>query len=142
MQVLIRRIDKELPLPEYKTQGAVAMDLSARETVTIAPHAIGIVFLNVSIKAPEGHVILMAARSSLHKRGLTMINGVGVFDEDFCGDEDEYRAILQNYTDEPVIVERGDRIVQIMIIPYVKVTLQEVSSLGNASRGGFGTTGI
>lgn len=142
MEVNIRRIDKELPLPEYKTTGAVALDLSVREGGIIAPHTTYKFPLNVAIKPPAGHFVLMAARSSLQKRGLMMANGVGIFDEDYAGDNDEYHAAIHNLTDEPVTIERGERLTQIIILPYEKVTLTEVTSLGNVDRGGFGTTGI
>lgn len=84
----------------------------------------------------------MAARSSLHKRGLMLANSIGVFDEDFSGDEDEYVAVLLNFTNESVAVKKGDRLTQIIFVPYDKVEWKEVDTLGNSTRGGFGTTGI
>lgn len=70
-----------------------------------------------------------------------MANGIGVGDEDFCGDEDEYRAALFNFTKEDVVIERGERIVQALILPRESVELVEVDRLSKTSRGGFGTTG-
>ncbi len=99
MKARIRREDKELPLPEYKTSGAAAMDCVVREDVTIPRHQVGYASLNVSIEPPKGHYILMAARSSLHKKGLMFANGVAIFDEDYSGDQDEYKAILYNFSD-------------------------------------------
>lgn len=141
MEVAIRRIDKELPLPDYKTAGAVAMDLSAREELTIAPGEVGVAHLNVTLKLPKGHFALMAARSSLWKRGLRLANGIGLFDEDYAGDADEYRAALHNFTKEPVTVERGERIVQLMVLPHDRVTWNEVDTHDMPDRGGYGTTG-
>jgi dUTP pyrophosphatase len=141
MEIPIRRFDTNVPLPEYKTPGAVAMDCTVRESVIIAPQSIGYAFLNFALKPPAGHFVMLAPRSSLHKRGLTFANGVGIFDEDYCGDEDEYKAILFNFTNEPVEVAKGDRIAQIVFIPYTKVTLAEQDALDNPSRGGLGTTG-
>lgn len=138
----IRRFDKSIPLPEYKTSGAVAMDLALREGATIPPHEVIRLPLNVAIKPPAGHFILLAARSSLYKRGLAMRNSVGVFDEDYTGDNDEYQAVLYNFTDGNVRVEKGDRVAQIIVIPYAKVTLDEVDTMGGSDRGGFGTTGL
>ncbi len=142
MKVPIRRVDKDLPLPEYKTAGAAAMDLAAREGALIQPHSIEVIPLNVSLKPPKGHFTLMAARSSLRKRGLMLANNVGILDEDYAGDGDEYLAALYNFTDVPVQVERGDRIVQIIVLPYDKVVWQEVETLDSPDRGGMGTTGI
>ncbi len=118
------------------------MDCTVREAVTIAPKSIGYAFLNFALQPPPGHVVLLAARSSLHKRGLMFANGVGIFDEDYSGNDDEYRAILYNFTDEPIEVQKGDRVAQILFVPYTKVSLNEVDSLENESRGGLGTTGV
>ncbi len=118
------------------------MDLSARQDITIAPGATIPVPLNVAIAAPPGFFVLLAARSSLFKRGLAMANGVGIIDEDYAGDADEYHAILRNVTDEPVSIGRGERIVQMIVLPFEKAVLTEVENLGGISRGGIGSTGI
>lgn len=131
----------ELPLPEYKTAGAAAFDCVARLDTTIAAGEIGYVPLNVALKLPRGHFVLLAARSSLHKRGVMLANNVGIGDEDFCGDGDEYQAALFNFSSAPVTIARGERIVQMLILPFDRVVWQEVASLGDSSRGGFGTTG-
>jgi len=142
MDIEIRRFDTDLPLPNYGTEGAGALDCYVRETVVIPPKGIGYARLNFALKLPKGHFALLAARSSLHKRGLMFGNGVGILDEDFKGDEDEYTAILYNFTDEPVEVMRGDRVAQLIVMPYDRVSWTEVKELGNPSRGGLGTTGI
>ncbi len=141
-KVRIRRIDKTLPLPEYKTAGAVAFDLSARVATTILPRGIAYVPLNVALEPPDGHMVLLAARSSLHKKGLMLANGVGIMDKDFSGNGDEYHAALYNFTDKPVSVERGERVVQGIFKPYEKAEWEEVEDLDNQTRGGFGTTGF
>ena len=140
-KIRIHRIDKTIPLPEYKTKGAVAFDLSARLTVVIQPNTIGYVPLNLVIEPPEDHYVALVARSSLHKRGLMAANGFGVFDRDYCGNTDEYVAVLLNFTGDPVTVAAGDRIMQAVVSPFVRVDFEEVEDMNNASRGGFGTTG-
>lgn len=142
MKMRIRRIDKDLPLPEYKTAGAAAMDLCVREGAVIPPQGIAVLPLNVCIEPPKGYFVFMAARSSLRKRGLMMANNVGILDEDYAGDGDEYQVALYNFSNEPVEVKRGERVVQIIAFPYERADLLEVESLGNADRGGYGTTGI
>ena len=142
MDVPARRIDKGLPLPEYKTAGAAAMDCAVREDVLVPAKGVALVSLNIALKPPRGHFVLLAPRSSLHKRGLMMANSIGIGDEDFSGDNDEYRAPLYNFTEAPVTVERGDRVVQMLILPFDRVAWHEVDSLGEPDRGGFGTTGI
>lgn len=141
MKAKIKRIDKSLPLPEYKTSGAAALDCYVRATVKIEPKKVSYVPLNICIKPPTGHYILIAARSSLHKKGLILANGIGIADEDYCGNGDEYHAAVYNLTDEPVTIEKGDRIVQIILKPYEKVEWQEVEDMENNNRGGFGITG-
>jgi dUTP pyrophosphatase len=98
--------------------------------------------LNVAVRPPKGHFVLVAARSSLWKRGLMMANSIGIGDEDFAGDGDEYRAALYNFSSAPVTVQRGERVVQIIILPFDRVVWEEAGTLGGPSRGGFGTTGL
>jgi dUTP pyrophosphatase len=141
MKISFKRFDKELPLPEYKTGGAAAFDLTSRIEVSIPSGAVGYVPLNVSIATPEGYSIVLAARSSLHKRGLIPANGIGIIDSDYCGDSDELIAALLNFSENEVVIPRGDRIMQAMIVPAVKVELEEVETMGSPDRGGFGSTG-
>lgn len=126
----------------YKTEGSVAMDCSAREDHVVQPEMLAYVPLNIGIKPPAGHFVFLAARSSLHKRGLFLANSVGLFDEDFSGDRDEYAAAVYNYTKTPVEIKKGERLVQIMVLPYEKVEWEEVDSFGEKTRGGYGSTGI
>lgn len=141
-QILVKRFDTSLPLPEYKTPGAAAFDLYARETATIEAGATLRVPLNVAIKLPEGYWGLLSARSSLFKRGLMLRNGVGVMDQDFSGNEDEYGAVLYNFTQDAVTIEKADRIVQLVLLPYFQFPIEAVERLDNPTRGGHGTTGI
>ncbi|OGJ15682.1 MAG: hypothetical protein A2632_00665 [Candidatus Pacebacteria bacterium RIFCSPHIGHO2_01_FULL_46_16] len=141
ISVGMKRFDISLPLPAYKTTGAAAMDLMARLEVKIAPHAIGYVPLNIALELPEEYWALIAARSSLHKRGLLLANGIGVGDHDFRGDSDEYLAALLNFTDKPVVVERGERVAQLMIQPAIRIALVEKIIFSSANRGGLGSTG-
>lgn len=141
MKIKIKRFDKSLPLPEYQTAKAAAFDLYAREGITIGPHTVGKVPMNVAVQVPPGHWILMAARSSLHKKGLMMANGIGVGDEDFAGDGDEYHALLLNFTDKAVTIEKGDRLTQMIIMKTERAEIQEVDHLSQPNRGGIGSTG-
>lgn len=141
MNVNIKRFDTSLPLPEYKSAKAAAFDLYARETITIPARQVGYVPLNIALELPPEHWALVSARSSLHKKGLYLANGVGIGDEDFCGDGDEYKAALLNFSDQAVTVEKGERICQMIILPREPVTLVEVAKLGHPDRGGFGSTG-
>ena len=142
MKVRIKRIDKLLSLPEYKTAGAVAFDFASRVDMLIEPRSVAYIPLNIVLEPPEGHMVLLVARSSLHKQGLMLANGVGIVDRDFSGNEDEYHAAVYNFTEEPVHISRGDRVAQGVFKSYEKAEWYEVDDLENKSRGGFGTTGI
>jgi dUTP pyrophosphatase len=141
MKVRIKRFDKDLPLPEYHTDGAAGFDFRAKEQVEILPGQIGSIPLNIAMEIPEGHFLLLAARSSLYKRGLSMRNGIGIIDSDYRGDEDEIKAVLFNFTDKPIVVGRDDRIVQGVLVPFVRAEWEEVSKMDGKIRGGFGSTG-
>lgn len=141
MKIKAKRFDKDLPLPEYHTKGAAGFDLRARDRVEILPGETVFVFLNIAMEVPEGHFLLLAARSSLHKSGLVMRNSVGIVDSDYRGDEDQIKAPFFNFTDVLVVVERGDRIVQGILVPFVRVEWDETDEMKNSTRGGFGSTG-
>ncbi len=142
MQITIKRVDTGLPLPEYKTLGAAGFDLMTREDLRIAPGAIGYAPLNIIIQVPEGNMLLLAPRSSLHKKGLNLANSVGIVDHDFRGASDEVHAALYNFSSEEVHIARGDRIVQGIISPIHVAEFAEVDIIDETSRGGFGSTGI
>lgn len=143
MNARIKRIDPTLPLPRYATAGAVAFDLCARETTEIAPGATARVPCNVVIEVPPGYALIVASRSSTPvRKGLLKANGIGIIDQDYCGDGDEIQALFYNVTDSPVVVERGERIAQALLVPAPRVTWVEVTSLDADDRGGFGSTGV
>lgn len=141
MKITLKLFDQSLPVPEYKSTGAAAIDLYSRLEMTIAAGAVGYVPLNVALQLPPDHFVLLSARSSLHKKGLLMANGVGIGDYDYRGDGDEYMAALYNYTDKPVSIERGERLVQFMVLPRPSIQLEIVEQLTAENRGGFGSTG-
>lgn len=141
MKVKIKRFDKGIPLPEYQTPGAACMDLYSREKVIIKAKGIGQIRLNSAIHLPKGTWGLLVPRSSTYRLGIMPINGVGIIDSDFGGDNDEWRFLAYNYTDKSVTIEKGTRVAQFAILKYEKIELVEVESLNNKDRGGFGTTG-
>ena len=142
MNIRIKRIDKSLPLPQYKTKGAAGFDVYARTTITIKPKEVAYIPLNVVLEISAGTWVLLAPRSSTHKLGITAANSIGVGDADFCGDNDEYHFAAFNFTDKEVTVERGTRIAQMILVNYSQVNLEEVESFNRENRGGFGSTGL
>jgi dUTP pyrophosphatase len=141
MKVLIKLFDKSLPLPEYKTTGAAAFDLYARQDTVIPAHQVKLVPLNIALQLPADHWALLSARSSLHKMGLMVANGIGVGDYDYRGDNDEYMAALLNFTDQEVVVKKGERVVQMIIMSRERVEFEELDKFETTDRGGFGSTG-
>ena len=142
MQIEIKRFDKTIPLPVHKTPGAVAVDLSSRIDLDVMANEIQYVPMNIALKIPDGYFVLLAPRSSTHKLGIQGINGVGIMDRDYCGDEDEYHFAVRNFTDKTVHINKGDRLCQLVLIKCENFEFNEVDSMSNPSRGGFGTTGV
>ena len=141
MKIKIKRFDKDLPLPKYHSDGAAAFDLTARAIIEIPAGEIGYVPLNIAVDTPDGYFFLLAARSSTHKKGLILANGIGIGDPDLCGDNDEYTAIYYNFTDKPITVERGERIAQGMFVRFERAEWEEIDKLEHKTRGGIGSTG-
>jgi dUTP pyrophosphatase len=143
INVRIRRLGSDVALPRYQTPGAAGFDLAASGDVTIEPHAIALVPTGLVIEVPRGHFLAIFARSSTPlKRGLMVANGVGVIDSDYCGEADEIRIQVLNFTDDPVTVRAGDRIAQGLLIPVARAEWRESADpLRDGARGGFGATG-
>lgn len=140
-KIKIKRFDKSLPLPEYKTRGAVGLDLASRETRTIKPGEIGYIALNVAVATPKDHILLIAARGSTHKYGLLPAHGIGIGDPDYRGDNDEYAIPLYNFTKKAATIEKGARIAQGILVKFTRASWKEVPKMRSKSRGGFGSTG-
>lgn len=141
MKVKITRIDKSLPLPIYQTKGSVGCDLYSRVRIKIRPKQTVRVPTNVIIQTPKSYMFLLASRSSTGgKKGLMMVNGVGIGDQDFSGEDDEYHILLLNFTNRTVTIEKGERLAQGIFIPVKKAVWIEDKPSGK-SRGGFGSTG-
>lgn len=142
LNVTIKRIDTRLPLPTYATIGSVGFDLICRENTEIAPRSLGLIPGNVIVRTPPGYMLLLTLRSSTPRRkGLLIPHGVGVIDQDYCGEGDELLIQVYNFSDEAVTVERGERIAQGIFVPVAQVTWDEVDDVGQG-RGGFGSTGV
>jgi len=142
MKLSIKRFDKSLPIPVHKTPGAVAVDLCSRIDIDIKAKEIAYIPMNVAIKIPDGYFILSAPRSSTHKIGLMGINGIGIIDRDYCGDNDEYHFAAYNFTDSIVHIEKGTRLTQLLLIKCENFEFEEVDKMDDPTRGGFGSTGV
>lgn len=141
LKVAIKRVDKSLPLPVYATQGSVGFDLLCRETVEILPRQIELIPGNVIVRIPAGYFLMLTLRSSTPRRKSLLIpNGVGIIDQDYCGEGDELKVQVLNFSEEAVLVKKGERIAQGLFLPVMRIEWEEIEELG-AGRGGFGSTG-
>jgi dUTP pyrophosphatase len=141
LNVHVKRIDTNLPLPVYTTAGSVGFDLLCREGMEIAPRALGRIPANLIVRTPPGYMLLITMRSSTaQRRGLLIPNGVGVIDQDYAGEGDELIVSVYNFRDEAASVLRGERIAQGIFVPIARVAWNEVEQVGSG-RGGFGSTG-
>lgn len=142
MQLSISRIDSSLPLPEYQTAGSVGFDLYSRVTMTIAPHSLALIPLNIIAKTPEGYMLLVVPRSSTpKKKGLLIPHGIGVVDQDYCGPKDELLFQVYNFTDLRVTIEKGERVAQGLLVRIGVADIVEKEIVVKESRGGIGSTG-
>ncbi len=141
MKIKISRIDKTLPLPGYQTTGSVAFDLYSRIDARLKTREWKILPSNLIIEVPNGYALLIAARSSLIKKGLMKANGVGIIDQDYHGPEDEIGILLYNFSARAVKIKRGERIAQGIILPVEIAEWNEIEKIKKESRGGFGSTG-
>jgi dUTP pyrophosphatase len=142
MKVCIQRIDKDLPLPRYETEGSVGFDFLAREDTVILPKTVALIPGNVVVEVPSNYMLLVSLRSSTpRKKGLLMPHGIGVIDHDYCGPQDEIKIQVYNFTDSPVTIARGEKIAQGIFVHIDKFEWEEVERIREESRGGFGSTG-
>ncbi len=142
MKVSLKRIDAELPLPMYESEGAVGFDFVAREETVISGKSLGLIPGNVVIEVPVGYMLVVAARSSApKKKGLLTPHGIGIIDHDYCGPEDEIKIQVYNFRDESVAIARGEKVAQGVFVRIDKFEFEEVQEMHRESRGGFGSTG-
>lgn len=133
----------EHPLPHYQTDGAAGMDLRASltESITLKPLERVLVSTGLFIELPQGLEAQIRPRSGLaFKHGLTVLNSPGTIDADYRG---ELKVLLVNLSNEPFVVQNGERIAQLIIATYVRANWEEVKELSVTERneGGFGSTG-
>lgn len=140
--VAIRRIDPELPVPSYANPGDAGADLYAAEGVRLAPGQRALVSTGVAVAIPDGYVGYTNPRSGLaHRLGVTIVNAPGTIDSGYRG---EIKINLLNLDPErTAVIERGDRVAQLVIQPVVRARFTEADELSPTQRGagGHGSTG-
>ena len=142
MKVLITRIDKDLPIPQYAKPGDAGADLYSRIDLSLAPGQRALIPTGISIALPAGYAAFVHPRSGLAiKHGISMVNAPGTVDASYRG---ELQVILINHDKtETFEIKSGDRIAQLVIQSVEQADFEEVEYLPGTARGdgGFGSTG-
>ena len=138
------KAEKGAVLPQYQTRGAAGADISAYLTrsETLRPGEYKAIPTGLYMEIPEGYEVQVRPRSGLaFKHGVTVLNAPGTIDSDYRG---EVKVILINHSDEPFVINNGDRIAQIVVAPVSRLPFEEVRDLSETERGegGFGSTGV
>lgn len=144
-QLKIKRVreNRDLPLPKYESEWSSGLDLRAdlRETVVLKPGERTLVPTGIAVEMEPGFEIQVRPRSGLAlKKGISMVNTPGTIDADYRG---EIGVILINHGQDDFVIERGERIAQMVVCPVLHPQITEVLELGETGRGagGFGSTG-
>ena len=145
VEVRIQRLPHAPGLPEYATEGSAGLDIAAAiagdEPLELAPGARALVPTGLRLAVPEGWEAQIRPRSGLALRhGLTLPNSPGTIDSDYRG---ELQVIVMNAGAEPVRIERGMKIAQLLLKPAPRIAWRECAELDATERGegGFGSTG-
>lgn len=149
LSVNIKRLDEKAVIPQYAKDGDAAIDLVAvSRTINESVSRTTVVYgIGLSVEIPQGYVGLIFPRSSVYKTSLRLSNSVGVIDSGYRGEIMANFTVIHNPlqpgTWKNSLYEVGDRVAQLMILPYPKITLNEVEELTETERGegGFGSTG-
>lgn len=143
IQVKIKRLDAELPLPRYANPGDAGLDLYSAVDVVIEPMRRVTIPTGIAIALPQGYAGFVQPRSGLAaKKGLSIVNTPGLIDSGYRG---ELKVIAINTdTNEPIVIARGERVAQLVVQRVPAVELVEVDELDDTERGeaGFGSTGV
>ena len=143
VKILVKKFDKNIKLPTYKTSGSSGMDLVAyiKNKITINPGKTAMVSTGIAVAVPKNYEIQIRPRSGLAaKKSISVLNTPGTIDSDYRG---EIKIILINLSKKLFVVKSGDRIAQMILCPVAKGRLKEVKNLPKTVRGkgGFGSTG-
>ena len=143
VKILVKKFDKNIKLPVYKTAGSSGMDLVAfiKSKITIKPGKIAMIPTGIAKAIPKNYEIQIRPRSGLAiKKGISVLNTPGTVDSDYRG---EIKIILINLSKKSFVVKSSDRIAQMVLFPIAIGKFKEVKNLPKSVRGksGFGSTG-
>jgi dUTP pyrophosphatase len=142
MRLEFRRLDPEVPLPSIAHEGDAGLDIRAWADLVVEPGRRAMVPTGLAVAIPPGHAGLVLPRSGLASRaGLTLANAPGLIDPGYRGEL--MVAVVNLDPDDSVKINRGDRIAQLVVVPFVAVEPVAVDELSATTRGegGFGSSG-
>lgn len=143
MELSVKRLDAELPLPRYAHEGDAGMDLYAAQDTYLRPFDRALIPTGIAVAIPTGYAGFVQPRSGLAiKQGLSLVNTPGLIDSHYRG---EIKVIAINLdATKPIEIKRGDKIAQFVIQQVASADLVEVTDLDETARGegGFGSTGV
>lgn len=143
MRIEFRRLDPDVALPQRARDGDAGLDLAANTEVTVKPGERAMIPTGLAVAIPPGHAGLVLPRSGLaSRRGLTLANAPGLIDAGYRGEI--VVAVVNLDPSEPVDINKGDRIAQLMVVPFAEVAPVEAVELPASARGegGFGSSGV
>lgn len=142
----VKRIEEDIKLPERSTLNSAGYDFFATEDIIFNPKTITRVFTGIKCELMPNQVLILANRSSNpSKKGLILLNGIGVVDADYYGNPDNDGEIafeFYNMLDEVVEIKKGEKLGQGLILKFDKTEDDYISNPNNTRAGGFGSTGI
>ena len=139
MKVKIKKLSKNSVLPTYSKDGDAGLDLTVISEEWNEDNSIVTYDTGLAIEIPKGHVGLLFPRSSIYKTSLDLTNAVGVIDSSYRGSI----MFKFRYVEEGMVYDVGDRVGQLIILPYPHIEFEEVDELSETDRGegGYGSTG-
>ena len=142
MKLYFKKLEEDVTIPQFKTEGSAGMDVQSREDFILKPGHFKIVKTGLSCAVEPGYELQVRPRSGLAaKNGVTVLNTPGTIDSDYRG---ELKVILINLSDRDFVVNSGERIAQIIVSPVTVADFKITDSLSDTQRGekGFGSTGV
>lgn len=139
MKVNIKKLHPNAKIPQYSKQGDAGLDLTCISEEWNKNNTMVTYDTGLAVEIPEGYVGLLFPRSSVSKTSLNLANSVGVIDSGYRGPI----MFKYRYPEEGMVYEVGDRVGQLIILPYPQIEFEEVEELSNTERGegGFGSSG-
>ena len=140
MLLKVKKLSREAELPTKATEGSVCYDVFSTKRILFSPNEKNMIHTGLVFEVPKGYGMDIRPRSGLASRGLIILNSPGTLDSDYRG---ELLVSCANISNRNILVDKGDRIVQIRLFKVIDLEFEEVEEISETKRGkgGFGSTG-